>query len=380
MSTKLETKPVQKTDILGRLQKIGKALMVPIAVLPAAALLLRLGQPDLLNIKVMADAGGVIFDNLPLLFAIGVGFGLAGDAGSAGLAAVVGYFVLNKVAVDINETIKLGVLGGIIAGALAASMYNRYHDIKLPEFLGFFGGRRFVPIVTAGAALVLGIIFGYIWPFVQSGIDAIGKWIVGAGVIGVFVFGVLNRLLIPFGLHHIINSLVWFVFGSFTKPDGTVVTGDLNRFFAGDPTAGAFMAGWFPVMMFGLMGVCLAMYMEAKPSQKKAVGGILLSAAFTSFLTGITEPIEFAFMFLAPVLYVVHALLSGTSMAICTALGIRHGFGFSAGLIDYVLNWGIAQKPVLLLVIGVIYFFIYYFLFRFIIRKMNLPTPGRVEE
>ncbi|MGE5484514.1 MAG: PTS transporter subunit EIIC [Ignavibacteriales bacterium] len=367
-------------NTLGSLQKVGKALMTPVAVLPAAALLLRFGQPDLLNLKPMAEAGGAVFSNLPLLFAIGVAIGLADQAGVAGMSAMVGYFVFTKVLVVINKDINMGVLAGILTGALAAALYNRYHNIRLPEYLGFFGGRRFVPIVTAFWSLVFGIIFGYVWPPVQQVINGVGLWLVGAGVIGVFVFGVLNRLLIAFGLHHILNSLVWFVFGEYTKADGTKVHGDLSRFFAGDVTAGDFMAGWYPVMMFGLVAVALAMYHEAKPGQKRAVGGILFSSALTSFLTGITEPIEFAFMFLTPVLYVIHALLSGLAMSVCTALGIKHGFGSSAGFIDYVLNYGLSTKPLLLIPVGLAFAALYYLVFRAVIRAFNLPTPGRLDE
>ncbi|EKP95420.1 PTS transporter subunit EIIC [Thermaerobacter subterraneus] len=365
-------------NVMGGLQRVGRALMAPVAVLPAAGILLRLGQPDLLNIPVMAQAGDAIFSNLPLLFAIGVGIGLANQAGVAGLAALVGYVVFQKTLTTINEDLNMGVLAGILTGALAAAMYNRYHNIRLPEWLGFFGGRRFVPLVTAFWALVLGVVFGFVWGPVQQAIDALGNWIVGAGAAGVFVFGVLNRLLLPFGLHHIINSLVWFVFGDFTNPQtGEVVHGDLHRFFAGDPSAGIFMAGWYPIMMFGLIGVALAMIHEAKPENRAAARGILLSAALTSFVTGITEPLEFAFMFLTPVLYITHAVLSGISMALVYELGIRHGFTFSAGLIDYVLNWGIATQPALLIPIGLVFGVVYYFLFRFLIRRLDLPTPGR---
>ena len=362
---------------LGPLQKVGKALMTPVAVLPAAGLLLRFGQPDLLNIKWLADAGGALFDNLPLLFAIGVAIGLASEAGVAGLSGMVAYFVMTKVAVDFNKDINMGVLAGIIAGSLAGWAYNRFHATKLPEFLGFFGGRRFVPIITALFALLLGIVFGFVWPPIQSVINAIGQWIIGAGALGVFVFGVMNRLLIPLGLHHIINSLVWFVFGNYTDATGKVVTGDLNRFFAGDPNAGAFMTGWFPIMMFGLVGVALAIYQEAKPSQRAAVGSIMFGAALTAFVTGITEPLEFAFMFVAPVLYFVHALLAGSSMALVYILGIKDGFTFSAGLIDYILNFGLATNPLLLIPIGLIYLVIYWTLFRFMIRRFNILTPGR---
>lgn len=367
-------------NALGPLQKIGKALMTPVAVLPAAGLLLRFGQPDLLNIKWLADAGGALFSNLPLLFAIGVAIGLASEAGVAGLSGMVAYFVMTSVAVDFNKDINMGVLAGIIAGALAGWAYNRYHTTRLPEFLGFFGGRRFVPIITSVYALGLGIVFGFIWPPIQNGINAIGQWIIGAGALGLFVFGVLNRLLIPLGLHHIINSLVWFVFGSYTTPAGKVVTGDLNRFFAGDPNAGPFMAGWFPIMMFGLIGIAIAIYQEARPSQKAAVGSIMFGAALTSFVTGITEPLEFAFMFVAPLLYVVHALLAGSSMAITYLLGVKDGFTFSAGLTDYLLNFGIATRPLLLIPIGLVYLVVYWALFRFLIRKLNIMTPGREPE
>lgn len=367
-------------NLLGSLQKVGKALMLPVAVLPTAALLLRFGQPDLLDIPAIAEAGGAIFGNLPLLFAVGVGVGLAGDAGVAGLSALVAYVVLTKTAVTLNEEINMGVLAGIIAGAMAAELYKRFKDTKLPPYLGFFGGRRSVPIITAVSALILGILFGFIWPPIQNGISAIGQWIIGAGVLGVGIFGLLNRLLIPLGLHHVINSLVWFVFGDYTKGDGTVVHGDLSRFFAGDPTAGDFMAGWFPVMMFGLVGAALAMIQEAKPARRKAIAGIMGSAAFTSFLTGITEPIEFAFMFISPLLYGIHAVLAGISMSVTTALGIKHGFGFSAGLIDYVLNYGLATKPLLLIPVGLVFLVIYYVIFRALIRALNLATPGREPE
>lgn len=364
---------------LGNLQKLGRALMAPVAVLPAAALLMRLGAADVLNIPIVAAAGNAIFDNLPLIFALGVSMGLASGAGAAALAGGVGYHVLIKVLGTMNPDINMGVLAGIISGAVAASLYNKYKDIKLPDFLGFFGGKRFIPIVTSFTMLILAIIFGFIWPPIQEVIYAAGEWAIQAGALGVGVFGFLNRLLIPFGLHHVINSLVWFIFGEFTDAAGNVVTGDLHRFFAGDPSAGIFMTGFFPVMMFGLPAACLAMLHEAKDSERKAVTGVLLSAALTSFLTGITEPIEFAFMFLAPMLYVIHALLTGISMALTIALGLRHGFGFSAGFIDYVINFKLATQPILLAVIGVAYGILYYVIFRYIIRKYDLPTPGRIE-
>ncbi|MCX7971029.1 MAG: N-acetylglucosamine-specific PTS transporter subunit IIBC [Negativicutes bacterium] len=370
-----------RSGLLAVLQKLGKALMAPVAVLPAAGLLLRLGQPDLLNIPWIANAGGAVFDNLPLIFAIGIGVGLAEENnGIAGLAAAVGYLVVTKVAVTFNKTINMGVLAGIVSGVAAGVLYNRYHDIKVPAFLGFFGGRRFVPIVTSLTMLVVGVAAGLIWPVIQHAIEAGGDAVANSGWTGSFVFGFANRLLIPFGLHHILNTLFWFQIGSFTTEAGVVVHGDLTRFFAGDPAAGNFMAGFFPVMMFALPAACLAMITAARPGRRREVSGMLLSIALTSFLTGITEPVEFTFMFLAPALYLAHALLTGLSLAVCTLLGIKDGFGFSAGLFDYLLNFGKATKPALLLVVGLVWAVVYYLLFLAVIRKFNLPTPGRYEE
>ncbi|MGT2469782.1 N-acetylglucosamine-specific PTS transporter subunit IIBC [Paraburkholderia terrae] len=364
-----------------KIQRLGRALMLPIAVLPVAGLLLRLGQPDVFNIKMIADAGGAIFDNLPLLFAIGVAVGFAKDNnGVAALAGAIGYLIEVAVMKDINDKLNMGVLSGIIAGIVAGMLYNKYKDIKLPDYLAFFGGKRFVPIVTGVACLVLGIVFGYAWAPVQAAIDAAGHWLTTAGAVGAFVFGLLNRLLLVTGLHHILNSLAWFVFGSFTPPGGAAVTGDLHRFFAGDPTAGTFMTGFFPVMMFGLPAACLAMFHEAPKERRAMVGGLLFSMALTSFLTGVTEPIEFSFMFLAPVLYAIHAVLTGLSLAICSALGIKLGFTFSAGAIDYVLNYGLSTKGWEAIPIGIAYSIVYYGLFRFFIRRFNMATPGREAE
>jgi PTS system N-acetylglucosamine-specific IIC component len=362
--------------MLGFLQRLGKAFMLPVAVLPAAGLLLRLGQPDLLDIPFIAATGDAVFANLPLIFAIGVAVGFAKDGnGAAALAGAIGYFVLTKGAAAIDKDINMSVLGGIISGVIAGLLYNRYHNIKLPDWLGFFGGKRFVPIVTSFVMLILALVFGYVWPPIQDGINAIGKWIVGAGALGVGVFGFLNRLLIPVGLHHVLNSFVWFVFGEYNGK-----TGDLWRFFAGDPDAGIFMAGFFPIMMFGLPAAALAMIAAAKKERRKAVSGALISVAFTAFLTGITEPIEFLFMFLSPLLYVVHAVLTGLSLAIATMLDIHHGFTFSAGAIDFFLNYGIAHKPYLLIVQGIIYAVVYFVVFYFLIVKLDLKTPGREEE
>ena len=372
---------------LGALQSIGRSLMLPIAVLPAAALLLRLGQSDLLNIPWLAAAGQAVFDNLPALFAIGIAVGLTGGAGAAGLAGLVGYFVFaevfNTLAPQLGEEgvdpiRSMGVLSGIVVGLTAAGLYRRFSDIRLPDYLAFFGGRRFVPIVTAFAALILGAIFGLIWPPVNSGVDAAGQAIVGLGALGTGLYGFLNRLLIPLGLHHVINTYVWFQLGTFEGPDGPV-HGEISRYFAGDPNAGLFLSGFFPIMMFGLPAACLAMIRHAQ--FPKVAAGILLSAAFASFLTGITEPIEFAFLFVAPLLFLIHAILTGTALAVCTLLGIKIGFGFSAGLIDYILNFSKSNttRPLLLLGVGLVYGVVYYFVFSFFIKRFDLATPGRGE-
>lgn len=366
----------ERNYMLGFLQKIGKALMLPIAVMPAAALLLRLGQPDLLDIPFVASAGNAIFANLAILFAIGVAIGISHDGnGAAGLAGAIGYFVLTEGTKAINENVNMAILGGILAGVVAGLLYNRFHHIKLPEWLGFFASRRFVPIVTAASMVLIAGIFGYIWPPIQEGINSVGTWITDAGAIGVGIFGFLNRLLIPLGLHHVLNSLVWFVFGEYNG-----VTGDINRFFAGDPAAGIFQAGFFPIMMFGLPAACIAMIAAAKKDRRKQVAGMLIGIAFTSFLTGITEPIEFSFMFLSPILYGVHALLTASSMVVAYMLDIHHGFGFSAGAIDFFLNLGIAKGAWMLFGIGIIYGIIYFVIFFFLIRTLNLKTPGREGE
>lgn len=385
-------------NIVSSLQPIGRALMLPIAVLPAAALLLRLGQPDLLNIAAVAAAGNAIFSNLGLLFAIGVAVGLARENhGAAGLASVVGYLVTTKGAevligvpaevtsdlsgraVDLasaayraTELAKLSVPAGLINGLLAGWLYNRYSTIRLPSYLAFFAGRRFVPIASGVAGIVLALCFGYGFPMLEHGMDAASHAVLASGSLGQFVYGVLNRVLIVTGLHHILNNIAWFLLGEYGG-----VTGDLNRFFAGDPSAGAFMSGFFPVMMFGLPAACLAMYRSAPPEKRPAVGGLLFSMALTSFLTGVTEPIEFTFMFLAPVLYAIHAVLTGASMALMDAIGVHLGFGFSAGLFDFVLNFNKATRPWLLLPVGLVYFGLYYGLFRFFIVRLDLKTPGR---
>ncbi|MFV0622634.1 N-acetylglucosamine-specific PTS transporter subunit IIBC [Sphingomonas sp. ac-8] len=387
--------------ILEALQPLGRALMLPIAVLPVAGLMLRLGQPDLLDIAFLSAAGDALFSHLGLLFAIGVATGYARDGnGAACLAGIVCFLVATeaaKVLLTVPPEVaqgmdasaaelavaawkakaiaRLDVPIGILSGLTGGIFYNRFSGIKLPEYLAFFGGRRFVPIVSGVAGLVLAIAVGTSFHALSAGIDGMGHGIADAGGFGLFAFGLLNRLLLVTGLHHLLNNVFWFVLGDYNG-----AAGDLRRFFAGDPDAGSFMAGFFPVMMFGLPAACLAMYRTALPERRKAVGGMLFSLALTSALTGVTEPIEFSFMFLAPVLYAVHAVLTGLSMALMDVLGVKLGFGFSAGLFDYALNYGKSTRPLLLIPVGLVYFALYYGIFSFVIRRFNLQTPGREPE
>ncbi|GGM70189.1 PTS sugar transporter subunit IIA [Longimycelium tulufanense] len=391
---------------LAVLQRLGRSLMLPIAALPAAGLLLRIGQDDLLGrfdalkttAAVIGGAGGVLFDYLPLLFAVGVAIGFAKKSdGSTALAGVVGYLVLSRVIMTMNQhpdpakegtfatadalgkmpnTWPYGVLTGLISGVVAALLWQRYHRVKLPPYLAFFGGRRFVPIITAGTMVVLGVVLGLLFPLFDKGITAIGEAVTGSAIIGGGLYGIINRLLLPLGLHHIINTFLWFVFGEYNGEHG-----DIARFFkAHDPDAGTFMTGFFPIFMFALPAAAFAIYRCARPKQRKVVGGIMFSAALTSFLTGVTEPLEFAFLFVAWPLYLIHAFLTGTAHALVNALDIHTGFTFSAGAIDYALNYGISKDSWMLIPIGIGYAVIYYFLFRFVITRWNLRTPGREEE
>lgn len=378
------------------LQRIGKSLMLPIAALPIAGIMLRLGQPDIVDalggipflqtiLLFFGAAGSALFDNLPLLFALGVAVGFSDDQnGAAALAGVISYFTLTNVSKqywimnlskDVVATLNISFLGGILAGLIGGLCYNKFRKVKLPEFLAFFGGRRLVPIMSGLISVVIAIPLGMIWPTVQGALTDFSMSIVGMGAFGAAIFGLFNRLLIPMGLHHVLNSFFWFQLGTYNGK-----TGDIARFFAGDPTAGHFMAGFFPIMMFGLPAVALAIYFAAKKEKRKAVGGMLLSLALTSFLTGVTEPIEFLFIFLSPVLLIAHAILTSLSFFVVDSLGILHGFTFSAGAIDYLMNFGLATKPITLLLVGLVMAVIYFVVFYLLITKLNVPTPGREED
>lgn len=383
------------------LQKIGKCMMLPVSVLPVAGILLGVGSanfpwlPQIVS-QIMAQSGGAIFSNLPLLFAIGVAIGLTDNDGVAALASTVGFAVflatmgvcakLRGIETATNmgiPTIDTGVFGGIIVGLIAASVYSRFYKVRLPDYLGFFAGKRSVPIITAFAVIVAGVILSFVWPPIGNAINVFSNWAVhGQPALAFFIYGVVERALIPFGLHHVWNVPFFFQAGQFVDPStGQTVRGEIARFIAGDPTAGH-MAGGYLFKMWGLPAAAAAITLAARPENRAKIAGIMMSAALTAFLTGITEPLEFAFLFVAPVLYVIHALLAGVAYVVCILLGIKHGFTFSHGLIDYVVLFPKSTNALWLFVLGPIWGVLYFGVFSFLIRKLNLPTPGReaVEE
>jgi len=383
------------------LQKIGKSLMLPVAVLPVAGLLLGIGAAKFGWIPadvslVMKQGGDVIFGNLPLIFAIGVALGFAKDDGVAAVAATVGFLVMvgtmgvmagifgvPTVKVMGIDSIDTGVFGGILAGGLAGGLFNRYYRISLPSYLGFFAGKRFVPIVTAVAAIGAGVALSVVWPPVQNLINSLGQWAAYSNPrTAATVYGFVERMLIPFGLHHIWNVPFFFQMGNYTDATGAVIHGDINRFFAGDPSAGI-LAGAFFFKMFGLPGAAIAIWRSAKPENRVKVGSLMVSAALTSALTGITEPIEFSFMFVAPGLYLWHAVLAASTQFLSNTCNMHMGFTFSQGGIDFVafnMLGKFAQNWWLTLVFGPLYFAVYYYSFTWAIQRFNLKTPGREEE
>ncbi len=414
-----------RKKLFGQLQRIGKALMLPVAILPAAGLLLAIGTaiqgealqhylPFIQNggvqnvAKLMTAAGSIIFENLPMIFALGVAIGLAGGDGVAAIAAFVGYIIMNKTMGDFLQvtpknvtdpasgyasilgipTLQTGVFGGIIIGALAAWCYNKFYNINLPSYLGFFAGKRFVPIMMATTSFILAFPMALIWPTIQSGLNAFSTGLLDSNTgVAVFLFGFIKRLLIPFGLHHIFHAPFWFEFGSWKNAAGEIIHGDQRIFIeqireGAHLTAGKFMQGEFPVMMFGLPAAALAIYHTAKPENKKVVAGLMGSAALTSFLTGITEPLEFSFLFVAPLLFFIHAVLDGLSFLTLYLLDVHLGYTFSGGFIDYVLLGVLPNKTQWWLVIpvGLVYAVIYYFVFRFLIVKLKYKTPGREDK
>ncbi len=383
------------------LQKVGQAFMLPVAMLPVAGILLGVGSADIPFINetirnLMATTGGSIFGLLPLIFAVSTAIAFSKMDGVSALAALVGYFVFLAslgVVAKVNgtdpDTIKMvlgvesvdtGVLGGVTVGFIAAFAYNKYKDISLPDYLGFFAGRRFVPIITALFSIALGIAFAYIWKPVGVAIEGASHWAAYSNPLVAFsTYAFVERLLIPTGLHHIWNVPFFFQVGEFITATGEVVRGEIPRYLMGDPTAGN-LAGSYLFKMYGLPAAALAMAYSAKKAKRKVVFGLMISAAFTSFLTGITEPIEFSFLFVAPILYIVHAFLAALGYLIVIPLGIKHGTTFSHGLIDYVLLYSFSTKGWMLPILGSIYALVYFSIFTFLIKALDLNTPGREKE
>ena len=380
----------------GWLQKIGKSLMLPVSVLPAAGILLGVGSakftwlPVIVS-NVMAQAGGAIFGNLPLIFAIGVALGLTGNDGVAALASVVGFAVmvatmgvmapvmgLAPQPIMGIPSIDTGVFGGILIGAVAAILFNRYYRVQLPAYLGFFSGKRSVPILTAFWAIGVGILLSFVWPPIGHQIDIFSHWAAAGNPATAFaIYGVVERALLPFGLHHIWNVPFFFEVGQYLDPvTHKIIRGEIYRFTAGDPTAGN-LAGGYLFKMWGLPAAALAIWRTAKPENRKRVGGLMISAALTSFLTGITEPIEFAFLFVAPGLYAIHAILAGAAYWVAITLGIHHSTTFSHGLIDYIVLYPHSTRGWWLLWLGPLWAIMYYLIFSTLIRRFDLKTPGR---
>lgn len=359
-----------------RLQELGKALILPICIMPIGAMFYRLGS-DIFHIKILEVAGKTILDHLSELFAITVGMGLSKDkSGIAGFSAYACQIIIVEIVQNVDKNLNMGVFSGIISGILAAYLYNRYNQKKLPEAFAYFSGKRYVPIITILWALPLGALFSIVWPGIQDMIDYLGKTASHSSM-GPFFFGFFNRLLIPLGLHHGINSIFFYQVGSFTTTTGEIVTGDYMRFLAGDPTAGVFLSGFYPIMMFGIPGALFAIYLSAKKENKKEISGLLLTMGFISFLTGITEPFEFSFMFLSPLLYFIHAFLVGLSLMVTNYFGVLFGFSFSGGFIDFVLNFSKATNGFLIIPIGLCFSFIYFLIFYNLIQVFNLKTLGR---
>ena len=361
------------------IQKLGRAMLIPVAAMPLAGLIMRLSADDMLNISVLGAAGNAVFGNLDVLFAIGVtlGFAKTKDKGIPALTGFLAIMTLKAGLTTINPEISMGIFGGIISGLVASWTYNRFKNQKLPMVFSYFAGEKFpltmVMIIQTGTA----VIFGFIWPFIQTGIDNFAKLLVDMGALGVGIFMFLNRLLIPFGLHHVLNTYVYFDLGEYTSPSGEVFRGEITRFINGDPQAGLFLSGFFVVMMFGIPAICLAIYNAAFKENKQMVKGIMGSGAGTSFIANITEPVEFSFMFISPLLYVIHALFAGLAGMVCYLFDVRIGFTFGACIVDYLINFRIATNAILIVPIGLVFFCLYYFTFYFLIKKKNIPTLGR---
>ncbi len=384
-------------NLFANLQKVGKALMLPVSVLPVAGILLGVGAanfsflPDVVS-HLMEQAGGSVFGQMALLFAVGTALGFTKNDGVAGLAAVVGYGIMVatlKVMATVMgvDGIETGVLGGILAGGVAGWAFNKFYRVQLPEYLGFFAGKRAVPIVTGFVSIALGLVLSVIWPPIGGAIAAFSDWAANQNPVMAFgIYGVVERSLIPFGLHHIWNVPFFYEAGSCMNSAGEQVNGIMTCFLTADDASRAAgngfgqLAGGYLFKMFGLPAAAIAIAHSAKPENRAKVMGIMASAALTSFLTGITEPIEFAFLFVAPVLYAIHAVLAGVAYMLTNALGVVHGHTFSNGFIDFIVQSPRAENMLLLVGLGLVYGVVYYIVFRFVIKAMDLKTPGREDE
>ena len=384
-------------NLFASLQKVGKALMLPVSVLPVAGILLGVGAanfswlPDVVS-HLMEQAGGSVFGQMALLFAVGTALGFTNNDGVAGLAAVVGYGIMVatlKVMATVMgvDGIETGVLGGILAGGVAGWAFNKFYRIQLPEYLGFFAGKRAVPIVTGFVSIALGLVLSIIWPPIGGAIAAFSDWAANQNPVMAFgIYGVVERSLIPFGLHHIWNVPFFYEAGSCVNNAGEQVNGIMTCFLTADDASRAAgngfgqLAGGYLFKMFGLPAAAIAIAHSAKPENRAKVMGIMVSAALTSFLTGITEPIEFAFLFVAPVLYAIHAVLAGAAYMLTNALGIVHGHTFSNGFIDFIVQSPRAEHMLLLVGLGLAYAVLYYIVFRVVIAKLDLKTPGREDD
>ena len=361
------------------IQKLGRAMLLPVAAMPLAGLIMRLSADDMLNIPVIGAAGNAVFGNLDILFAIGVtiGFAKTKDKGIPALTGFLAIATLKKGLEIMNPDVNMGIFGGIISGLIAAWTYNRFKEQKLPMVFSYFAGEKFPLTMVMILQTITSVVFCILWPFSQAGIDSFARLLVNMGAFGVGIFMFLNRLLIPFGLHHVLNTYVYYDLGSYTAPNGEVFRGEMTRFINGDPQAGLFLSGFFVVMMFGVPAICLAIYRAAFKENKDMVKGVMGSGAATSFISNITEPVEFSFMFLSPMLYVVHAVFAGLAGIVCYLLNIRIGFTFGACIVDYLINFRIATNAILIIPIGIVFFALYYFTFYYLIKKRNLQTLGR---
>ncbi|MFR4977525.1 MAG: PTS transporter subunit EIIC [Butyricicoccus sp.] len=364
-----------------KLAQLGRSMLVPVTAMPIAGILSRIASPDMLNLPLLKAAGDIVFGNMDILFAFGavVAFAKAKDKISPIVASFLSILVLKSTLLALDESINMGIFAGIIVGCFTAWIFNQSKEWKTPKIFDFFTGEKFVITLAPVFTVALGYLLSFIWPSIQNALDIFAVGIASLGAVGVFIFGFLNRLLIPVGLHHVFNSYIYFNLGSYTTSSGDVVTGEMTRFLAGDPSAGLFLSMFFVVMMFGLPGAALAMYQCAK-KRKNEVKGLMSSAAITSFITGITEPLEFSFMFVAPQLYVVHALYTGLAGAVCYLLGIRIGFSSGGNIIDLVLNWGLGSHVILIIPVGIVFFVLYFLTFRFLITRYNLKTLGREDD